>query len=81
MSEAPKDWVERAHHPESALQTLRVPTTLQGSLLARLDRLPDAKQVAQLGAVIGREFSYELISTVSDLPEQVLETDHASRPD
>ena len=60
--------------PRVALQTLRVPTTLQGSLLARLDRLPDAKQVAQLGAVIGREFSYELISTISDLPEQVLET-------
>ena len=42
-----KDWVERAHDPDSALQTLRVPTTLQGSLLARLDRLPDAKQVAR----------------------------------
>ena len=74
IEELTKDWVERAHDPDSALQTLRVPTTLQGSLLARLDRLPDAKQVAQLGAVIGREFSYELISTVSDLPEQVLET-------
>ena len=74
IEELTKDWVERAHDPESALQTLRVPTTLQGSLLARLDRLPDAKQVAQLGAVIGREFSYELISTISDLPEQVLET-------
>ena len=74
IEELTKDWVERAHDPDSALQTLRVPTTLQGSLLARLDRLPDAKQVAQLGAVIGREFSYELISTVSDFPEKELET-------
>lgn len=53
-------------------QTLGVPTTLQGSLLARLDRLPDAKQVAQIGAVFGREFSYELVSAVADLPERVL---------
>ena len=74
IEELTKDWMERAQDPDSALQTLRVPTTLQGSLLARLDRLPEAKQVTQVGAVIGREFSYELISTVADLPEHVLET-------
>lgn len=41
--------------------TLGVPATLQASLMARLDRLgPTAKRVAQIGAAIGREFSYEL---------------------
>ena len=74
IEELAKDWMERAQDPESALQTLRVPTTLQGSLLARLDRLRDAKHVAQIGSVIGREFSYELISAVADLPESVFET-------
>ena len=43
--------------------SLSVPVTLHASLLARLDRLgPTAKQVAQTGAAIGREFSYELLS-------------------
>ena len=52
------------------LVTLRrrhgVPATLHASLMARLDRLgPAAKEVAQIGAVIGREFSYELIEPVA----------------
>jgi class 3 adenylate cyclase len=72
IEEVAKDWLERAQDPDSALQTIGVPTTLQGSLLARLDRLPKAKQVAQVGAVIGREFSYELIAAIADLPEQLL---------
>ena len=51
----------------TAIRTARcrrigVPDDAAGSLLARLDRLPAAKQVAQIGAVIGREFSHELIS-------------------
>ncbi|HKM70532.1 MAG TPA: adenylate/guanylate cyclase domain-containing protein [Stellaceae bacterium] len=42
--------------------SLAVPATLQASLMARLDRLgPSAKEIAQVGAVIGREFSYELL--------------------
>jgi len=41
-----------------------VPATLHTSLLARLDRLGPAKEVAQVGAVIGREFSYELLAPV-----------------
>jgi tetratricopeptide (TPR) repeat protein len=49
-----------------------VPETLQASLMARLDRLPVAKQVAQVGAVIGREFGYELIRAVSDIAETTL---------
>jgi class 3 adenylate cyclase/predicted ATPase len=55
--------------PGSAPDALAVPSTLQASLMARLDRLPAATQVAQLGAVIGREFSYNLLIAVAELPE------------
>src|SRR5262249_19652758 len=46
-----------------------VPASLHASLMARLDRLGPAKEVAQIGAVIGREFSYELLSAASDQNE------------
>ena len=49
-----------------------VPTTLQASLMARLDRLVAAKEVAQIGSVIGREFSFELLHELSELPQQDL---------
>jgi predicted ATPase len=55
-----------------SLQELAIPTTLQDSLLARLDRLPSVKEVAQLGAAIGREFPYNLLATVSSMPESAL---------
>ena len=43
-----------------------VPASLHASLMARLDRLgPDARDVAQIGAVIGREFEYELLAAVA----------------
>jgi len=42
-----------------------IPTTLQGSLMARLDRLAPIREVAQVGAVVGREFSYELLGAVA----------------
>jgi class 3 adenylate cyclase len=46
-----------------------VPATLHASLIARLDRLgPAAKEVGQIGSVIGREFSYELIGQVAQRP-------------
>jgi class 3 adenylate cyclase/predicted ATPase len=49
---------------------LGVPATLQASLMARLDRLgPAAKRVAQIGAAIGREFSYELAAAVGEFAE------------
>ena len=41
-----------------------IPVTLQDSLLARLDRLTESKVVAQIGAAIGREFSFELLAAV-----------------
>jgi hypothetical protein len=51
---------------------LAVPETLQASLIARLDQLPAAKTVAQVGAVIGRSFSHELVAAVAQLPESTL---------
>ena len=55
------------------LLPLAVPDTLQGLLTARLDRLGPAKEVAQTGAALGREFSYEVMRAVADwLPEPYL---------
>jgi tetratricopeptide (TPR) repeat protein len=54
-------------------QTLSVPATLHASLMGRLDRLgPRAKEVAQTGAAIGREFGYRLLASTIDLPEPEL---------
>ena len=50
-----------------------IPPTLQQSLMARLDRLGEAKEVAQIGAVIGRDFSYPLLRAVSDLEDRSLQ--------
>ena len=49
-----------------------IPATLHASLLARLDRHAAAREVAQIGAAIGREFTYPLLSAVADLPEKSL---------
>jgi tetratricopeptide (TPR) repeat protein len=51
----------------SALTPLAIPSTLQDSLMARLDRLAPIKEVAQLGAAIGREFTYGLLEAVSPI--------------
>ena len=51
---------------------LAVPSSLQASLLARLDRLPAAKHVAQIGSVIGREFGHELLAEVAMFIEATL---------
>ena len=56
------------------LPPIAVPVTLQDSLMARLDRLAPAREVAQIGAVIGREFSYELLTAVSSLPDAALQS-------
>jgi len=47
------------------LPPLAIPSSLQASLMARLDRLAPVKEVAQIGAAIGREFSYELLAAVA----------------
>jgi tetratricopeptide (TPR) repeat protein len=54
---------------DSPLPPLAIPTTLHDSLMARLDRLGPAKEVAQIGACIGREFDHELLAAVVPLPE------------
>jgi class 3 adenylate cyclase len=51
---------------------LNVPATLHASLMARLDRLGTAKEVAQTGAAIGREFSHDLLAAVACKPEEEL---------
>lgn len=55
------------------LPSMAIPTTLHASLMARLDRLASVREVAQIGAVVGREFSHELLNTVAGLPKERLE--------
>jgi class 3 adenylate cyclase/tetratricopeptide (TPR) repeat protein len=52
---------------------LAVPTTLQASLLARLDRLAPVREVAQIGAALGRHFSHELIAAVASMSRPKLD--------
>ena len=55
----------------ASLAAQSVPATLHASLMARLDRLgPAPKETAQIGAVLGREFSYELIEPVAQRPRE-----------
>lgn len=56
---------------------LPIPTTLQDSLTARLDRLGTAKRLAQVGAVIGREFSYALLQAVTAMEDATLQQELA----
>jgi class 3 adenylate cyclase/predicted ATPase len=55
------------------LPPLAIPATLQDSLMARLDRLATARAVAELGAVLGREFAYELIRAVASTDEATVQ--------
>jgi class 3 adenylate cyclase/predicted ATPase len=59
---------------ESDAPQVGIPTTLHDSLMARLDRLGLERRVAQIGAAIGREFSYALLHAVSRLPEEELQS-------
>jgi class 3 adenylate cyclase/tetratricopeptide (TPR) repeat protein len=55
------------------IQTLTIPATIQDVIMARVDSLPESvKNVLQTGSVVGREFSHDLISKVTVLPEQEL---------
>jgi DNA-binding winged helix-turn-helix (wHTH) protein/predicted ATPase len=58
---------------DRALPPLAIPITLHASLVARLDRLVSARMVAQIGAAIGRQFSYALVRAVSRLSEDELQ--------
>ena len=55
------------------LSTMAIPETLQDSLMARLDQLTTAKEVAQLGAVLGREFAYDMLRAVSSQDEATVQ--------
>ena len=55
------------------LPPLALPSTLHDSLLARLDRLAPVKEIAQIGAALGREFSHGLLAAVADRPEAELQ--------
>src|SRR5262249_45585877 len=52
---------------------LAIPASLQASLLARLDRLAPVREVAQIGAALGRQFSHELITAVAPIPSTQLD--------
>jgi predicted ATPase len=56
-----------------SLSTFAIPVTLQDSLMARLDRLMTGKVIAQLGATIGRQFSYALLQAVAQRNDRTLQ--------
>jgi tetratricopeptide (TPR) repeat protein len=61
------------YHLAKDVQAVSIPSTIQDVIMARVDRLPEgAKNLLQTGSVIEREFSHELIKTVSGLSEQKL---------
>lgn len=55
------------------LPQMGIPTTLQDLLMARLDRIAAAREIAQIGAALGREFSYELIQAVAPMDSRALD--------
>jgi class 3 adenylate cyclase/tetratricopeptide (TPR) repeat protein len=57
---------------DGPLPPLAIPSSLHASLLARLDRLAPVKEVAQIGATLGREFSYEVLAAVARRPTDQL---------
>jgi class 3 adenylate cyclase/tetratricopeptide (TPR) repeat protein len=64
---------ENKCHLAKEIQALTIPSTIQSVIMARVDSLPErAKEVLQIGSVIEREFSYEMIKRVTELPEQEL---------
>src|SRR5262249_25105206 len=81
VEEMTKAVLESGHLQESdgqyeligSLTSFAIPATLQDSLMARLDRLVSAKGIAQLAAVIGRQFAYDMLSTVSQLDAATLQ--------
>lgn len=51
------------------LSEISIPASLHESLMARLDRLPTVREVAQLGAVLGREFAYDMLQAIAAIDE------------
>jgi len=69
-------FIERKDHTyriSKELQTIRIPSTIQDIIMARVDALPEgAKELLQVGSLIEREFSYKLIKAAMHLPEEDL---------
>ena len=63
---------QQGYQLQGSLKSLSIPSTLQDSLMARLDRLGLAKEIAQIGATVGREFSYALVKAISKLEDGIL---------
>jgi DNA-binding winged helix-turn-helix (wHTH) protein len=61
-----------AHRSNGALPPLSIPSTLEDTLRARIDRLSSVKDVAQVGAAVGRSFAYKIISAVISQDTEVL---------
>jgi len=59
---------ERGYALRDARPTIAIPSTLHDSLMARLDKLAAVKEIAQIGACIGRQFPYDLVETVAGVP-------------
>jgi class 3 adenylate cyclase/tetratricopeptide (TPR) repeat protein len=68
------DQNELTHHRAEPRAPGLVPDSLRDSLVARLDRAPQARSVAQMAAVIGREFSYDMLQRVSSLSSSELDS-------
>ena len=65
--------VDGGYELTGPLTNVTIPSTLQDSLMARLDRLPEGKEVAQMGAVLGREFAYDMIEALTTEVEATLQ--------
>jgi tetratricopeptide (TPR) repeat protein len=63
-----------AYRLEGPIPPLAIPATLQDSLMARLDRLAPVKEIAQIGAIIGREFSYSLVRALEGADDVALKS-------
>jgi class 3 adenylate cyclase/predicted ATPase len=58
------------HQTGGSWASVAIPTTLHASLLSRLDRLAPIREIAQIGAALGRSFSHELICAVAQIPSE-----------
>jgi predicted ATPase/class 3 adenylate cyclase len=65
--------VDGRYELSKPLSELTIPSTLQASLMARLDRLSEGREVVQLGAVLGREFVYDMLKALTTIEEDVLQ--------
>jgi predicted ATPase len=63
---------DESYELTGSFNDLSIPATLQDSLMARLDKVPTVREVAQLAAVIGREFPYDMLNAVSAIEETAL---------